>query len=128
MLQFPNARLYIYNLLADKSMTGAEAIARGAHEFGVLDRDVNILSEIKDCDCCSAAHCVLRSYFQSKKGEFDDSTVDKVWDSLLVRLSLYRARDERVEGPAPLPNCENACSNLAPIIFDLILQEIRRYE
>ncbi len=60
-LQFPNARLYIHNLLAFDHVTGAEAIARGAREFGVISEEFlsnpELISAVNDCDCCAAAHC-----------------------------------------------------------------------
>lgn len=72
-LQFPNARLLIHNLIAFERLSGAEAIARGACEYGViciesLD-DPSLDCAIKNCDCCAAAQCILRQYFRSTSNE-----------------------------------------------------------
>lgn len=133
-LQFPNARLLIHNLLADEHLTGAEAIARGAREYGVLSKedsdspdDADLKKAIESCDCCEAAHCVLRQYFKLKVEEAPDA-IDGAWKSLITRLYKYRVKlaKEMIIEPKD-PNCYNTCAGLAPIIFDLMLQEVRRY-
>jgi hypothetical protein len=131
VLQFPNARLFIHNLLADERVSGAEAIARGAREFGVIDAnssDVDLERAINSCDCCMAAHCVLRQYFKSKSGQDGADATESAWKTIVTRLSRYQAVSQKREAKKEnVPDCAQLCSNLAPVIFDLLLQEVRRY-
>lgn len=138
-LQFPNARLLIHNLIAIERLSGAEAIARGAFEYGViciesLD-DPGLDCAIKNCDCCAVAQCILRQYFRSTIKADCTQQLESAWNSILVRLSSYRCRlsekqNQNCQPKAEIdgaPDCENACSKLAPVIFDLMLQEVHRH-
>ncbi len=131
VLQFPNARLFIHNLLAFEHISGAEAIARGAQEFGVISEEglsnSELISAVKDCDCCAAAHCILLDYFKNRGAGDDGEAVENSWNTVLKRL--YRYRVNATSSAADVkdnPNCRKMCSNLAPVIFDLLLQEVRR--
>lgn len=129
-LQFPNARLLIHNLLADEHVSGAEAIARGAREFGVIDAKVadgDLDHAIIDCDCCMVAHCILRQYFQSKSDKDSALTAESAWKTILTRLNRYKAAQKGESNQDQVITCQDICSNLAPVIFDLLLQEVRRY-
>lgn len=130
-LQFPNARLYIHNLVAFEHITGAEAIARGAREFGVISEESlsspELVSALKDCDCCAAARCVLLDYFKSCSSGYDAQSVENAWNTVLKRLYKYRVKDIQATNDwNENPDCRQMCSNLAPVIFDLLLQEVRR--
>lgn len=130
-LQFPNARLYIHNLLAFEHISGAEAIARGAREFGVISEeglsDPELISAVNDCDCCAAAHCILLNFFKTHTGSNDEQAVENSWNTVLKRLYRYRVKTSPAAADMKeSPNCRQMCSNLAPVIFDLLLQEVRR--
>jgi hypothetical protein len=130
-LQFPNARLYIHNLLAFDHVTGAEAIARGAREFGVISEEFlsnpELISAVNDCDCCAAAHCVLRDHFKTLGDSTDVQVAENSWNTVLKRLGKYRVSASPSElNPKVDSDCRQICSNLAPVIFDLLLQEVRR--
>lgn len=130
-LQFPNARLLIHNLLAVEHLSGAEAIARGAREYGLTScdpsdaEDTDMKKAITDCDCCEAAHCVLRKYFRSKAT--DGQITEAAWKSMMRQLAKYRGSHQQVEAKENEPDCQGTCAKLAPVIFDLLLQEVRRY-
>lgn len=138
-LQFPNARLLIHHLIALEHMSGAEAIAFGAHEYGVICMesldDPDLDCAIRNCDCCAAAQCILRNYFRPTTNPDCAGQLESAWNSILVRLSSYRCRlnDRQNQNCQPnaeidgAPDCENACANLAPVIFDFMLQEIHRH-
>lgn len=132
VLQFPNARLYIHNLLALGHVTGAEAIARGAHEFGVISEaslsNPELISAVNECDCCAAAHCILLDYFKDHGDGNGGEAVENSWNTVLKRLYTYRANaGSSANDVKDNSNCRQICSNLAPVIFDLLLQEVRRY-
>ncbi|HIA51498.1 MAG TPA: hypothetical protein EYN91_05345 [Candidatus Melainabacteria bacterium] len=129
-LRYPNARLMIYNLQACENLSGAQALARGAIEYGVINPDDDgatdreALEAISRCDCCEVAHCILRKHFETKTN-LDGETVEAAWRSLVNRLKQYRsAHGQPVEGEI---GCENVCAKLAPVIFDFMLQEVHRY-
>jgi hypothetical protein len=138
-LKFPNARLLIHNLIALERLSGAEALARGACEYGViciesLD-DPALDCAIKNCDCCAAAQSILRQYFRSSAKPDYAEQLESAWNSVLARLSGYRCRlnDRQNQNGQPkaeikgAPDCEHACANLAPVIFDFMLQEVHRH-
>lgn len=130
-LQFPNARLFIHNLLADERVSGAEAIARCAYEYGVIDpsclEDAELESAIRKCDCCKTAHCILRQYFKSKADQYGQDAGESAWQSVVTRLSKYKTTTtQNLANNESTSDCEQNCSNLAPVIFDLLLQEVRR--
>ncbi|MCC6981011.1 MAG: hypothetical protein IT343_22005 [Candidatus Melainabacteria bacterium] len=128
-LRFPNARLYIHDLLVKRDITGAQAIQKGAKEFGVLADDHVLTVEGEQlssiCDCCRAAHNVLLQFFKQRNSSSYQKDTEQAWKSLTNRLIKYRRRLGEQEA---LPiNCQPACSKLAPIIFDLMLQEVHCY-
>ncbi len=130
-LQFPNARLYIHNLLAFDHVTGAEAITRGAREFGVITQeslsDPELIAAVQNCDCCAAAHCILVDFFRARCDVEDQEAVENSWNTVLKRLNKHRSQFTLSESDQKgSPNCKAMCSNLAPVIFDLLLQEVRR--
>jgi hypothetical protein len=118
-------------LLAFEHITGAEAIVRCAREFGVISEEglnnPELVSAIRECDCCAAAHSVLLEYFKTHGDSDDLESIENAWKTILKRLNRFRV------GPVPsesemkdTPDCRQMCSNLAPVIFDLLLQEVRR--
>ncbi len=121
-LQFPNARLYIHNLLAFDHVTGAEAIARGAREFGVISEESlsnpELISAVNNCDRCAAAYCVLLDHFKTLGDSAGVQVVENAWNTVLKRLGKYRVNASLaapdLEGD---PDCRQICSNLAPVIF-----------
>lgn len=130
-LQFPNARLFIHNLLAFDHVTGAEAIARGAKEFGVISQESfsspELTKAVQDCDCCETAHCILVDYFRTHTNGDNRESVENSWNTVLKRLSKYRSKIDASQSELKgSPDCSTMCSSLAPVIFDLLLQEVRR--
>ena len=129
-LRFPNARLYIHDLLARKDISGAQAIRKGAKEFGILgDEDQELSTDGKEisplCDCCRAARSVLVQFFKQRNDASYQKDTELAWKSLTNRLNKYRRTSDQSE-VLPL-DCQLTCSKLAPVIFDLLLQEVHRY-
>jgi len=129
-LKFPNARLHIYNLLADQEMTGAGAIACSAFEFGLIDElQLQRLKQSMDdasCHCMEATKGVVIEYFGARQSELDHDQVNHAWSVLESEVRKY-------DGTANEINCGNAvivrhdCTKFAPVLFDLMLQQLRRY-
>ena len=129
-LQFPNARLFVHELLSDRHMTGAEAIVSSAYEFGLLPagilKEVEFSSTRDQCDCCGAALAVFKKHVEllDHGSIYDSAKVESAWNSIISRVKKYTASE--TAAPAS-QNCPAACSKLAPVLFDLLLQEVRRY-
>lgn len=123
-LRFPNARLHILNLLADE-VSGAEAILLTAAEFGLVNRDwQSIAKEAHDdgCLCLGAAKSVLQKYFDDRENSGQVAVdVAEVWKNLLADYLKYEEASGKKNG------ADADCCKTAPIIFDLMLQQIRRY-
>lgn len=122
-LRFPHARLFIHNLLADGRISGGQAIALSACEFGLLDStDMHSLAQSHgspSCDCKNAARSVLLSYFQESSKAAAVCT-DKIWSALENEARRY-------EQPSNTPVTCHDCNRFAPVLFDLMLQEIHRH-
>ncbi|MBX9568874.1 MAG: hypothetical protein K2X77_08260 [Candidatus Obscuribacterales bacterium] len=178
-LKFPNARLHIHNLLRDENVSGAEAIALIAIEYGLVDSDfVHRIEEMKikntndNCSCLQTAKKILDKYFEQRKAQFlADVNVSQVWSSLQMEIQAYlrsqhqssvagngngngkvTVADTNVHGNGHgngnghsnglLISSEmqksladesfniepgHDCTKFAPVVFDLLLQQIRRY-
>lgn len=134
-LSFPSARLYIHDLLVGNGLTGAQAIQQGAREFGVFEdggdpKEIETVGnpekDLTDCcECCQAAYKVLQQFFASRNNTTSAADMQTAWKSFQNRLSYYRARMD--SGKVKPLDCQLSCSNLAPVIFDLLLQEVHRY-
>lgn len=134
-LSFPSARLYIHDLLVGNGLTGAQAIQQGAREFGVFEdggnpEEIELVGiperDLTDCcECCQAAYKVLQQFFSKRSSTTRALDMETAWKSFRNRLNYYRAGMS--SGKARPLNCQLACSNLAPVIFDLLLQEVHRY-
>ena len=113
-LKFPNARLYIHTLLSAERLTGAQAIIRGACHYGLVDAadSLEILppSEAATCPCMEAVKNVIRKHFEARSSKV---LVEKVWQAIEQEaLELHKLHD---------------CQKFAPVLFDLLLQQVNRY-
>jgi len=138
-LKFPNARLFLHELLSGQRLSGAEAIARGACQFGLITSDTVIdalpTSGDYQCRCIPAARDVLRKHFEQRPPESSLPEVDHetVWSAIENHikshphaagggLSFFRdGSDEGCEG------FSSACHQHAPVLFDVMLQQLMRY-
>ena len=178
-LKFPNARLHIHNLLTDESVSGAEAIALIAIEYGLVASDfVHRIGEMQNrntndnCSCLRTVKQILDNYFEQRKAQSlaADVNVSQVWSSLQREIQAYlRSQQHTVtgngngngivkdhernghgnghsngnghsEGSLISSEVQNRladestylelghdCTKFAPAVFDLLLQQIRRY-
>lgn len=155
-LKFPNARLHIHNLLRNEKVSGAEAIALIAIEYGLVDTE--FIHRIEDtqitngnCSCLQSAKKILSNYFEQRKAEsLADVNVSQVWSSFQGEIQAYLRSQQRSSVPgngngngiSSLNSSEaqtslsevstnievgHDCTKFAPAVFDLLLQQIRRY-
>lgn len=124
MLEFPNARLLIHNALAD-GCSGSGALVRGAYEYNLVPpgscQDVAKLMDNGSCHCLPAAKTILHRHFESPSCTGSKPVdFDALWDNVELQLANYQKSTKNVKG-------HHNCERFAPILFDLVLQEIRRY-
>lgn len=128
-LKFPNARLFMHNLLADGRVSGAEAIALSACEFGLLNQadadGVRSTTATTRCKCMEAGRKVLVKYFEQHAAA-SSSVADKVWSAIEEDARRYGcARGNSISSTG---DCyRHDCAKFAPALFDILLQQITRY-
>lgn len=127
ILKFPNARLYMHDLLSQQRVSGAEAIARSACEFGLIDADSmdNLIAahaQAGVCRCLPMAKVVLENHL------LRNATAARAVDSEAVWAAIEKdARKYENMSTSKDSNQSHACVRFAPALFDLMLQHIGRY-
>jgi hypothetical protein len=133
-LKFPNARLFLHGLLLADRVSGAQAIAEGACQFGLISADCvpDVVPATKDhsCQCLTTGKNVLRKHFEHRAGQVALPQVDyeEVWLAI-ARHILGDSQAAKFEpgGTGDGQMLAGACHKHAPALFDLILQQIMRY-
>lgn len=131
-LKFPNARLFMHNLLANGELSGAQAIALSACEFGLLDyKEVQkLITPFKRpstyCSCMETAKGVMVTYFKQRNDSTSEIDTDNAWSALQTAAANYEM-GSRTHLGSDSHSCLHECSKFAPALFDLMLQQIRRY-
>lgn len=128
-LKFPNARLYVHELLALRGLKGGDAILQAAFEFGLIShQSMRTLTEtLSDgCHCQSVVKRVLEICFEEQAKLSLNAPLDaaQAWQEIERRCSMYLQPKSNFESESG-DKCN--CLQLAPILFDLLLQQIRRY-
>jgi hypothetical protein len=134
-LRFPNARLYIQELIKKDGLTGAEAIASAAYEFGLVSKG-SLPSMLEGpsenhCSCIKAVKNVLKK-FHDEKSQITRLSAEAadIWSHIERDAQAHASATRSHTGcrlgvPADL-NWHN-CTSFAPVLFDLLLQQISRY-
>jgi len=123
-LQFPNARLFIHDLISKDQLSGPEAILQASFEFGLVPLGTLIEvshddAEAVHCPCFATAKAILQKYFAEQKATADIATS---WSS--IERQAHRFEQALSENGHYKPSC---CKKMAAPLFDLLLQEIRRH-
>lgn len=129
-LQFPNARLFLHQMIASEHLSGAEAIARGAYEFGLvkpgsMKDDVESLP-LGRCNCLTVAKTILTKHFEQIRPINLQMNIDEVSSQIERDVNSYHF-DLPCNGVAKGNGNPSHCNKFAPALFDLILQHIQRY-
>jgi hypothetical protein len=133
-LKFPNARLFLHQLLAGDRLSGAQAIAEGACQFGLISPDCvpDILEQPTEhqCQCVATAKNVVRKHFEQKaeQGAMPKVDHEEVWSAIEKHIDNHpqvAKLQSAPNGDSQLP--ANACHNHAPALFDVMLQQLMRY-
>lgn len=121
----------MHNLLADRNVSGAQAIALSALEFGLLDEGsaMGLHKDIEPspkCKCMDTARCVLQTYFDKRSRAASGSSVDtnEIWKAVEEDAKKYTGNGSKC---TVCEDCCHDCGKFAPALFDFLLQQIRRY-
>jgi hypothetical protein len=137
-LKFPNARLFIKNLVANEQRTGAQAMILAAAEFGLINPgSVNHLNSALNgnkCQCMTAAKAILREHSQSSChiGNFTSQILSKIETDLEHDLAAHRNAEQKKKKGKPTVTKRNSlpdrnCQKDAPVVFDMLLQQIHSH-
>lgn len=132
-LKFPNVRLFLFDLLTHGGLSGPEAIATTAREYGIIPADSfnEILAQtagVSGCKCVATLKNILHRHFAARP---DSPAVDvnDIWKAIEADALKHRKLAEIHDSNqcAENQNSSNSCRVSAPTLFDLLLQHIRRY-
>ena len=126
-LKFPNVRLHLQNLVVKNNLTGAEAIARTAFDFGLIGQEAasEVIASQDGSQCMTASRAVLKKYFETKEPlhNLEQTELDIVWQAVERGLEHIQPPTHDCQGRGRSSNCQK----VAPLVFDLMLQQIHRY-
>jgi hypothetical protein len=136
LLKFPNARLLIHSLIAERKLSGQDALAAGACELGLMSTmDVEAVhgqaaAQTDLCGCSQTAKLILEKYFANNTSCATDA-FERSWENVqersTKRLGSAACNPEAcISSTAEQPSC-SLCSQHAPVMFDYLLQEVHRY-
>ncbi len=131
VLKFPIVRLHIKNLIAKDGLSGAAAIAKAAADFDLIDGDSadQIASVLKgdECRCLAATKAVLAKYFAQRNNRdgMQDHDLEAIWQSIETEIECRQKEPKQLSYQTG--DRLDQCLKDAPVMFDLLLQQIRRY-
>lgn len=133
-LKFPNVRLFLFDLLTTGGLSGPEAIARTACEYGIIPADsidavLTQSSSVRGCKCVSTLKNILHEHFAAKKQQSSpDIDANEVWDAIEADAVKHQKHSHLRDSPecSDVPST-SSCLVSAPTLFDFLLQHIRRY-
>lgn len=132
-LHFPNARLLIHDLTTRQKLSGVRALAKAAHEYGLIPfeavEEINRTDSQSGCRCMAAARKILDKHFELKgtRNDFPQVKVDQVCSYFEREVKAYQEKSGQAEIDCQAEGIEGDCARRAPAVFDLLLQQVRRY-
>ena len=130
-LRFPNARLFVHGQLSC-GRAAAEAIAHSACEFGLLtDHDLNSVLPAESaapCACMATVRNILSKYCELRRNRSDAPELDgnEMW-AILQEDALAFDQQSLQDLDAEKKEKRHECNKFAPVLFDLMLQELLRH-
>jgi hypothetical protein len=130
-LKFPNARLFVHNQLKC-GRAAPEAIAHSACEFGLLSHDafMEVLPAPSAplCPCLATAKNIVHKYCENSRNRPDGPNLDEreLWDVLKEDAQAFNTETSS-QSSMENPISQHQCSKFAPVLFDLLLQELIRH-
>ena len=132
VLKFPNARLLLFDLIANAGLSGSEAIVRNACDLGVIKPECAAKlppAICEGCQCFSMARTVFMEHFHCKVNCDDKAATvnpEDLWQ--VIERDFHKIKNSPATSECSKKNQTVAqCCSHAAILFDLMLQQIRRY-
>jgi hypothetical protein len=131
-LKFPNARLLMHELLSAERLSGPQAIALGACQFGLISSEAmaDVIADKggNNCQCLSTAKNVIQQYFDQGDKKALSVDTEEVWSAIEKQLSKsFPQEDGHAACNEEHAGAANHCSRHVPVLIDLMLQQITRY-
>ncbi len=133
-LKFPNVRLHLRDLIAKDNHSPSYAMAQSAVLYGLIpERALKEIAAVKPfdmCLCMASAGEIIAEYMKTlpQKGDFPSFSYDHVLSSLTRAAKSHlksKTAHNSLSAGMNLPNHD--CCRFAPILFDLMLQQLLRY-
>jgi len=128
-LRYPNARLHVHDLLSTSKKTGAEAIASAACDYGLIKQEnasrLEASKQDSQCECMATCKNILDSYLAERHAR---SQLSKVFTADLFSAIQYEAKMYEQLHNGGKTGSKHDCARFAPTVFDLMLQQIHKYE
>ncbi len=133
-LKFPNVRLQLHDLIAKDKHSPPYAMATVAIVFGLIPEHalkvIVAVEPLNMCLCMASAEQIIEEYIRNLQETKDFPPVK----ASHIGLSLARAAETHIKGntadsllSAGMNLSNHDCYRFAPILFDLMLQQLMRY-
>lgn len=134
-LKFPHARLLVYNCLVRDGVGCVQAIVKTSKELGLIATarltTLKLPIETSDCGSLFAAKHVLeqslieRGYCLTNG---DKALADRLWANIELDVNDYKTQTSLVHIRVPgTVSSTIECSHMAPIVMDVLLQQLTPY-
>ena len=128
-LRYPNARLFLNDLLFRERLSGAQALAAGACCFELVPAQA--VSEIllapvdEECRCLDTAAEIVEKHLAQRQSASSAAPVDH---KVVFAEIEKQVRSSAVSSARGCTNVlAGACHHHAPALFDIMLQQLMRY-
>lgn len=155
-LRFPNARLLVQYLVANKRLPVDEAIKAAASQLRLINEAADLnntpLVHAGICKCRAATKEVLEKYVARRAATRGlPISASRIWDALNRDLQAYelahkrpttkdkgrdngnghdnhKQHDSGKQHDSEKEYDSHDCASFAPVMLDLLLQQVRRYD
>lgn len=128
-LKFPIARLYVYNHLNGESACCGRAMIGAAYDSGLVTEGCmdGFVEELErghagGCSALLAARHLAEKRLEESHGKDAPAMAESIASQVADEIGRYKAeRRQLCEKPSP-----DGCSEMAPAIFDFLLQILNK--
>ncbi|CAN5575311.1 hypothetical protein BH11CYA1_BH11CYA1_20930 [soil metagenome] len=132
-LKFPNVRIHLQDIVLSEKQLPSQAMAQGAVYFGLIIEEayerVIAIQPADLCLCMTTTGNIVEEYFKRVPHRNGFPIVDSslVLEQIFSDARTHFKNAKNVENQAELAVLTHDCYKLAPILFDLMLQQLLRY-
>lgn len=128
-LRFPNARLHVHDLISSSRRSGGDAIVAAACDYGLIPAEsatrIKVSETANPCQCMMCCKDVVDSYLKAKHA--NSKLMDLTTNDLFSNIQ-YEAQEYERTHNSSVSSKEHDCARFAPALFDLLLQQIHKYD